>query len=531
MTGEAAIRKAAERIAAAGDSRPRAARDPVNLPMIRNWLEALSAADPQTPDPAPLHTALPDAELPDAEPSDAGPPDAGPPDVGLTAPPAMIQVWTMPGLHGVRADDDPLGQMVRVLDQAGYTSAVATNCDQTYHRYLKLGEQLAVRARLLDVAGPKRTALGEGWFVTTRSTWFSSGEPVATMDFRILKFRPPPPPTPPQLGSPQATPPQPGRPSPTPPQLPGPSAPISPSGALGPYPPAASLSQRCAPDRLDVTTMSLPGTSAGSVMRPLVTPDTAFFWAGTAAGELRIQRCAACGALRHPPGPMCPACGTAADGSYVVAAGTGEVFSYVVHHHPPVPGKELPLVVALVQLLEGTRMVGEMPGVRPDQVRIGLPVRVAFVRVDDDLTLPAWLVWPGGTTPQEPSARTAEGTLPDREIDVTPTFVISSALATRDFTDVHHDRDRAVERGGKDIFVNILTTTGLVQRYVCDWAGPDAVVRAISIRLGVPCHAGDTLTLTGQVTASEGAERVVAVTGRCRLGDHVTGTVRIEVPT
>ena len=229
-------------------------------------------------------------------------------------------------------------------------------------------------------------------------------------------------------------------------------------------------------------------------MRPQVTPDTAFFWAGTAAGELRIQRCARCGALRHPPGPMCPACGEASDGSYVVAAGTGEVFSYVVHHHPPVPGKQLPMVVALVRL----------------------PVGVTFVRVDDDLTLPAW--------------RPSEGTLPDRVIDVTPTFVIASALATRDFTDVHHDRDRAVERGGRDIFVNILTTTGLVQRYVCDWAGPDAVVRAISIRLGAPCHAGDTLTLTGQVTESDGPERVVSVTGRCRLGDHVTGSVRLEVP-
>jgi uncharacterized protein len=252
-------------------------------------------------------------------------------------------------------------------------------------------------------------------------------------------------------------------------------------------------------------------------MRPQVTPDTAFFWAGTKVGELRIQRCARCGALRHPPGPMCPACGTPGDGGYVVAAGTGEVFSYVVHHHPPVPGKKLPLVVALVQLPEGVRMVGEMPDIAPDQVRIGLPVRAAFLRVDDDLdplALPAW--------------RPAEGTLPDRVIDVTATFVISSALATRDFTDVHHDRDRAAARGAQDIFLNILTTTGLVQRYVCDWTGPDAVVRAISIRLGVPCHAGDTLTLTGQVTEAEGAEQVVSVTGRSGLGNHVTGTVRIE---
>ena len=243
-------------------------------------------------------------------------------------------------------------------------------------------------------------------------------------------------------------------------------------------------------------------------MLPLVTPDTAFFWDGTATGELRIQRCAKCGALRHPPGPMCPACGEAGDGGYAVAAGTGEVFSYVVHHHPPVPGKRLPMVVALVQLPEGVRILGEMPGVRPDQVRIGLPVRVTFNRVGD-MSLPAW--------------RPAEGALEDRVIDVTPTFVIASALATRDFQDVHHDRDRAVTRGARDIFVNILTTTGLVQRYVSAWA-PDAVVRAVSIRLGVPCHAGETLTLSGQALDEE----VVAVTGRCRLGDHVTGTVRIE---
>ena len=119
--------------------------------------------------------------------------------------------------------------------------------------------------------------------------------------------------------------------------------------------------------------------------------------------------------------------------------------------------------------------------------------------------------------------------LPDRVIDVTPTFVVASALATRDFYDVHHDRDRAAAQGARDIFINILTTTGLVQRYVSDWAGPDAVVRAVSIRLGVPCHAGETLTLSGQVTAADGSEQVVSVTGRCGLGDHVTATVRIEM--
>src|SRR2546430_8699007 len=84
------------------------------------------------------------------------------------------------------------------------------------------------------------------------------------------------------------------------------------------------------------------------------------------------------------------------------------------------------------------------------------------------------------------------------DLDVTPTFVIAAAIATRDFQDVHHDRDRAVERGGKDIFVNILTTTGLVQRYVTDWAGPEAVGRKIAIRLGVPRYPGDKLTVSGR---------------------------------
>jgi uncharacterized OB-fold protein/acyl dehydratase len=446
------IRAAADRIAALGDSEPWLARDPVNVPMIRNWLEAVGGQN-GLGDPV------------------GQPPDTAPPD---TAPPAMIQVWTMPGLRGTRGDGDPLSATSALLVAAGYTSVVATNCDQTYHRPVRVGERLAVQVRLVDVAGPKRTALGEGWFMTTRSTWTSAGEPVATMDFRMLRFRPA---------------------SHKPPQ--GEAIPSLPPGVPRPEVPR-------------------PG-----IIRPVISPDTAFFWAGTAAGELRIQRCEACGTLRHPPGPRCPSCGTMAAGppGYVVAAGTGEIYSYVVHHHPAVPGKKLPIVIALVQLPEGVAMVGELLGADPDQVRIGLPVRAELARIDDELTLPAWRV-------------ISDAVLPPLVIEVTPTFVISSALATRDFQDVHHDRDRAIAGGARDIFVNILTTTGLVQRYVAAWAGPDAIFRAISIRLGVPCHAGDTLTLTGKVTEENSAEensaeRVVSVVGRCGLGDHVTATVRL----
>lgn len=125
---------------------------------------------------------------------------------------------------------------------------------------------------------------------------------------------------------------------------------------------------------------------------------------------------------------------------------------------------------------------------------------------------------------------TAAGTeLPELAFDVTPTFVISTALATRDFQDVHHDRDAAVARGSKDIFLNILTDTGLVQRFVTDWAGADALVRSIKIKLGVPCYAGDRLVFTGRVDSVEGRVAVVEVTGTGQLGAHVSGTVTVEL--
>ncbi|MFE3546935.1 MaoC family dehydratase [Nocardia sp. NPDC059177] len=121
--------------------------------------------------------------------------------------------------------------------------------------------------------------------------------------------------------------------------------------------------------------------------------------------------------------------------------------------------------------------------------------------------------------------------LPELVIHADPTFVISTALATRDFQDVHHDRDKAVERGSSDIFVNILTDTGLVQRFVTDWAGPAAVVKSIALRLGVPLYSGDTLTLSGTVTAIDGARVSIDVRGRDSLGEHITATAVIDLPS
>jgi hypothetical protein len=114
--------------------------------------------------------------------------------------------------------------------------------------------------------------------------------------------------------------------------------------------------------------------------------------------------------------------------------------------------------------------------------------------------------------------------LPELQIYGDPTFIVSTAIATRDYQDVHHDRDKAQAKGSKDIFVNILTDTGLVGRYVTDWAGPNAVIKSIKLRLGVPWYAYDTITITGEVTALDGDLVTLKVVGSNSLGDHVIAT-------
>ncbi|MFD7862520.1 MaoC family dehydratase [Streptomyces sp. NPDC059783] len=122
--------------------------------------------------------------------------------------------------------------------------------------------------------------------------------------------------------------------------------------------------------------------------------------------------------------------------------------------------------------------------------------------------------------------------LPELSIPITRTLIVATALASRDFQDVHHDPALARERGSKDIFMNILTSNGLVDRYVTGWAGPAAVVRSLRIRLGVPNHPGDTMVFTGTVRSTSDPDRLVeiAVRGANALGDHLTGTVTVSLP-
>jgi hypothetical protein len=128
--------------------------------------------------------------------------------------------------------------------------------------------------------------------------------------------------------------------------------------------------------------------------------------------------------------------------------------------------------------------------------------------------------------------------LPELVVPITRTLIVSGAVASRDYQDVHHDPVKAHQRGSKDIFMNILTTNGLVGRYLTDWAGPAARLRQVSIRLGAPNYPDDTMTLTGTVTAllgpddlEAGFERVeVTVRGANSLGDHVSGTAVVALP-
>jgi hypothetical protein len=120
--------------------------------------------------------------------------------------------------------------------------------------------------------------------------------------------------------------------------------------------------------------------------------------------------------------------------------------------------------------------------------------------------------------------------LPPLDVPITTTAIVAGAIASRDYQDVHHDHELAHAKGSADIFTNILTSNGVVGRFVTDWAGPMARLRKVAVRLGVPNYAGDTMVLSGRVTAVEGTSVDVAIRGRNTLGDHVTGTVTVELP-
>lgn len=284
-----------------------AADDPVNVPMIRHWVEAMG-------DTNPIYLNDEAARASGRE--------------GVVAPAVMLQVWPMKGLksQGPRGDDEQ-SRLLGKLDDAGFTSVVATNTEQEYLRELVPGDHLSTTSFIDSVSEEKSTGLGVGHFVTTRTEFRDQDdELVGTMTFRILKFKPKPKEEPP---------------------------------ATFPRP------------------------------RPSLNLDNAFWFEAAKEHRLVIQRCSSCGRLRHPPGPMCAACHST-EWEAVDASGNGTVYSFVINHYPQIPSFEYPLAVAVIELEEGTRLIANVIGIEPHDIEVGMAVEVEFVDHDEDLTLPAF---------------------------------------------------------------------------------------------------------------------------------------------
>ncbi|MGC9537068.1 bifunctional MaoC family dehydratase N-terminal/OB-fold nucleic acid binding domain-containing protein [Streptomyces sp. UG1] len=297
----------------------RSGKDPVNAPMIRHWCEAMD----------------------DTNPAYAGP-DA-------IAPPTMLQVWTMGGLSGHTGRAHAYDELLGLLDEAGYTSVVATDCEQEYLRPLRPGDEITFDSVIESVSERKTTKLGTGHFVTTRMDLRVGPDLAGTHRFRILKY-----------------------------------APIRRTGA----PPGRQQRPSSQPEQEAKSSQPAPRHKPARP-RPVVNRDNAGFWEGVRRRRLLIQRCTGCGGLRHPWLPGCNACG-GTDWDTVEASGEGTVYSYIVMHHPPFPAFDPPYAVGLIELAEGVRMIGNVLGVPCDKVRIGLPVRLEFQEHDEELVLPVW---------------------------------------------------------------------------------------------------------------------------------------------
>jgi uncharacterized OB-fold protein/acyl dehydratase len=287
--------------------------DRVNEAMIRHWCEVMGDANP----------AYLDAEA--AAKTVHG---------GLVAPPTMLQTWDMRGwaMRDPSLIRNAQRDLHRIFDEAGYTGVVATDTEQEFTRYLRPGDQVTARTTIESISEEKATALGTGYFIVTRTAFSDQhGEPVGSLSFRVLKFKP--------------------------------SQPPQPAAAAGGAP--------AKPTRI----------------RSPRGHDNAWWWEACDQGRLLIQRCRDCGRLRHPPRPMCGECQSTRWDS-LQASGRGSVHSYTILHHPPIPGYELPLPVALIDLEEGTRLVANVAGCRPEDLHIGMKVECMFEKVDESTQLP-----------------------------------------------------------------------------------------------------------------------------------------------
>lgn len=257
---------------------------------------------------------------------------------GVHAPESMLQVWCMEGFtlrnYPPGSTTENPFEVLNLMEIEGLGSVVAVNSELQFNRAVREGERLYYTTRLDSVSPEKITALGTGYFVTFVMRYFSeiaSGDQeVGELLFRVFKFKP--------------------------------------------------------------SQVAAPGAAASAPAKPKrpapgISNDTQFFWEGARSGQLRIQRCTACGTLRHPPGPVCSQCHSF-EWEAVTASGRGTVYSFVVMHYPEVPPFEYPNVIALIELEEGTRLITQLVGIAPNDVRIGQKVQAEFHSYDGGMVLP-----------------------------------------------------------------------------------------------------------------------------------------------
>lgn len=253
---------------------------------------------------------------------------------GIVAPATMAQAWTMRGLksHRAGAGGGVMSELIAVLDEGGYTSVMATDSDFEFLRELVPGDHIDADEVVESISEEKSTGAGLGRFVTTVRTYRDQNdEVIAIQNWRTLRFKP---------GT--------GR---------------------------SAAKQTEEPKALRP--------------RPAINLDNQFWFDAAKEHRLVIQRCADCGVLRHPPGPACPHC-QSFNWDTVEASGDATVYSFVVAHHPPHPAFDYPLLIAVVELAEGTRLITNLVGVSPADVTIGMPVRLEWLDADPELTLPVF---------------------------------------------------------------------------------------------------------------------------------------------
>jgi uncharacterized OB-fold protein/acyl dehydratase len=459
-------------------SEPRFARHAVGTPAIADWCDAIG-------DDNPCYT---DAEY--AAASVHG---------GLVAPPATLDIWQRPGLPAQspegRRGDDPQSKVIAMLEAEGFVGVVAVNSELEIARYIRPGELIQGVQVFEDVSEEKQTGLGTGHFLTTRTRFSNeTGEHVGDLLFRILKFKP----------------------------------------GTGTPPTAAAEGARPA----------APSSDPSMRPRPAINLDNQALFDGYRKHELRVPQCQNCKRVFFPPSPRCAVCGSF-DMGYLVASGKGHLYSHSTVHYPQVPGFTYPVAVGLVELVEGPRMVTDLIGIRGEQLQIGMPLEVDWLDsheatspdatgAEGPISLPRFR--PAAPTRRTETLRASEvsggDALPVWVLPVTPTRIVSGALATRDFQDVHHDRDLAHRKGSADIFFNINTSMGLMERYVTDYLGPEAVIHALRVKLGAPAYPYNHMTFTGSVKSVDAAtgRAVVAVSATNKLGSHIAGTVEVELP-